>query len=72
MIMYNCDEIKRKKLVYQAKLKVVLKLIMKWEDNLFQLNFTSFRFVEKNLFVSLFQGFTYPGFRKPCLNPENP
>lgn len=55
--MYNCDEIKRKKLVYQVKLKVVLKFIMKWEDNLFQLNFIFFRFVGKNFFVLLFQGF---------------
>lgn len=62
MIMYNCDEIKRKKLVYQVKLKVVLKFIMKWEDNLFQLNFMFFRFVEKNFFVLLFQGFIYFGF----------
>lgn len=62
MIMYSCDEIKRKKLVYQVKLKVVLKFIMKWEDNLFQLNFMFFRFVEKNFFVLLFQGFIYFGF----------
>lgn len=62
MIMYSCDEIKRKKLVYQAKLKVVLKLIMKWEDNLFQLNFTSFRFVEKIFLSHCFRVLHIPAF----------